>query len=207
MAAEAAPAPAPGRRAGRTVLGYLVAAACLLWVFHDVQFPELFRRVGSMNWWWIWAAVLFDVFSYVCQGLRWKFLLQSIGPVSVARSTLAIYAGLFLNEILPMRVGEVLRAYLISKWLSVKFMVVFPSIIVERFFDSLWLALAFGTTVLVVPLPRYLVDAEEILGVGVLVATLLFVFVVLRKGGKAERRDAGRGRLLNIMPSLSDTPM
>jgi uncharacterized protein (TIRG00374 family) len=181
----------------KVILGYVIAVLCLLWVFHDVRLQDLFRSVPSMNWWWVAAAVLFDVLSYLCQGLRWSMLMHPVGRVGTLRATQAIYAGLFVNEILPMRVGEVLRIYLMSRWTSVTFTAVISSILVERFFDAVWLALAFGITVFGVPLPKYLVDAEEILGFGALAATAVFIYLVFYKqsGEKAlpsdDRRRSG----------------
>ena len=163
--------------------GYAIALLCLLWVFHDVRFGGLLRSITDVNWWWVAGAVFLDVFSYGSQGLRWSLVLHPIGRISTLRSTQAIYAGLFVNEILPMRLGEVLRIYLVSRWISLRFSEVVPSILVERFFDAVWLTLAFGVTVLVVPLPKYLVSAEEILGFTALSATILFIYLVFHKSG------------------------
>jgi len=169
--------------AWKTALGYAVAALCLIWVFHDVQIGPLIDSMATINWWWVSGAISFDILSYACQGMRWSLLLHPIGRISTFRATQAVYAGLFVNEILPMRLGEVLRIYLVSQWIAARFAIVLPSILVERFFDTIWLALAFGITVFVVPLPKYLVDAEEIIGVTALAATFLFIYLVFRKQG------------------------
>jgi glycosyltransferase 2 family protein len=193
--------------AWKTVPGYIIAALCLVWVFHDVRIKELIGSMKTINWWWVAGAVFFDILSYACQGMRWSLLLHPIGRISALRATQAIYAGLFVNEILPMRLGEVLRAYLVSLWAAARFAAVIPSILVERFFDAIWLALAFGITVLIIPLPKYLVDAEEILGFTALAATILFVYLVFHKRGeKAVRPGSTRGywRLLQWIPDLLD---
>jgi glycosyltransferase 2 family protein len=184
--------------AWKAIPGYAIAALCLVWVFHDIRFHELIGSLKTINWWWIVGAVVFDTLSYVCQGIRWSLLLHPIGRISTLRSTQAIYAGLFVNEILPMRVGEVLRTYLASRWASVGFAAVIPSILVERFFDAIWLALAFGLTVLIVPLPKYLVKAEEILGFAALAATALFIYLVFRKqrSDAEPRKNSARSRRL-----------
>jgi uncharacterized protein (TIRG00374 family) len=194
----------------KAVLGYAIAALCLIWVFHDVKIVELFRSAKTINWWWVAGAVLFDIFSYVCQGMRWSMLLHPSGSVGTLRATQAIYAGLFVNEILPMRIGEVLRAYLVSRWTSARFAAVIPSILVERFFDAIWLALAFGITVLSVPLPKYLVDAEEILGFGVLGAMAVFIYLVFYRGrgstasaGSTRRRWGLIGWILSLVARLA----
>ena len=118
--------------------------ACLVWVFYDISVAELWHSMSAINWWLIALAVFFDIVSYVCQGYRWQLLLRSVGPVSTQQATQAIYAGLFFNEILPLRIGEVVRAFLIARWRSVKFLSIIPSIAVERLFDALWLFAGIG---------------------------------------------------------------
>jgi hypothetical protein len=167
----------------KQVLGYLLAIICLVWVFHDIRAEKLFEQLNAINWGVMGLAVFFDILSYVSQGWRWKLLLdRPMKHISLARSTQAIYAGLFTNEILPLRIGELVRTYLVSRWLAVDFISIIPSIIVERFFDGIWLAVCIGVTALFVNLPRDLIDSAEILGVIVLGATVFFIImIVLRK--------------------------
>jgi uncharacterized protein (TIRG00374 family) len=180
--------------AWKSSLSYVIAAICLIWVLHDVKTGQLMDSLATINWWWVAAAISLDILSYVCQGMRWSLLLHPIGRISTFRATQAVYAGLFINEILPMRLGEVLRVYLVSQWTAARIAVVIPSILVERFFDIIWLALAFGITVFVVPLPKYLVDAEAILGVTALASTVLFIYLVFRRQGNPEASLSGAGR-------------
>lgn len=192
----------------RGAAGYLIAAACLLWVFHDARWDELFANVRGMNWWWVGAAVGFDILSYFCQGFRWQLLLHTTGRISVWRTTQAIYAGLFINEILPLRIGELVRTYLVSRWLSTGLAAIVPSILAERFFDGVWLALAVGVTAMLVPLPKYLLHAEDVLGAGVLVAAGVFVYVALRgratalEGPSADARRGGLRELSRLSSRL-----
>jgi glycosyltransferase 2 family protein len=191
----------------KTVPGYAIAIVCLLWIFHDIRIRELTDSMASIDWWWVAGAVLLDILSYVCQGMRWSLLLHPLGCVSIFRATAAIYAGLFVNEMMPMRLGELLRIYLISRWIPVRFAAVIPSILVERFFDAIWLALAFGITVFAVPLPKYLVDAEGILGFTALVTTAFFVFLMFRKrkqGAAPHAMAWGRWRSVRWISRLLD---
>ena len=99
----------------RTVAGYMIAGACLVWVFHDVEVEPMLRAVREVRWTWIALAVAVDILSYITQAFRWKFLLTPIGDVRWLDATQAIYAGLFVSEVLPMRPGEVLRAFIVSR--------------------------------------------------------------------------------------------
>lgn len=180
-----APKEASRRAWPRAALGYGLALACLVWVFHDFDFGDLLRRVAAMNPWWVAAAVLCDVLSYVCQGARWRLLLRPLGRISVLRSTQAVYAGLFVNEVLPMKLGELVRALLVSRWMSARLGSVAASILVERLCDGVWLAAGVVLAALFLPLPRGLVRAGDVFGVGILVALLLFALLSV-----TARRDA-----------------
>ena len=165
----------------KQALGYLIALVCLVWVFHNINFGQFLQSMKTIAWTWVPLAVFFDILSYYTQGIRWQLLLRPLGALSTLRTTQAIYVGLFTNEILPLRAGELVRIFLVSRWLSVKFESVIPSLIVERFFDGIWLALAIGTVAIFVTLPREILGAEEILGGIVVLVTAVFIYLVFRK--------------------------
>ncbi len=184
-----------GRRLVRASLGYLLAAAGLVWVLHDVHLRTMLLSMTHVDWTWVGLAVVFDVLSYVCQGARWSLLLSPTGTLSTLRATQAIYIGLFTNEIVPMRLGEVVRAYLVSRWLPARFATVISSMLIERFLDGIWLAAAMGLTAIFLPLPKDLLRAGDLLGVVVLVAIVFFLWLVLKRSVETAtvRQPAARG--------------
>jgi uncharacterized protein (TIRG00374 family) len=196
------------RRAVQTakrVFGYLVASACLIWVFHDVHVQELRQHMARISWPWVALGIIFDTLGYLCTGLRWHLLLRPVGPIRVWRTTQAIYAGLFLNEILPLRVGEMARAFLVSRWIPAELVRVIPSMALERLSEGICLAGGIGITAIFVPLPRNLVQSADILGIVVLAATGIFVFFAIRgrKAKKEGRVSMGlRGKLLQSIASI-----
>ncbi|HKR12356.1 MAG TPA: lysylphosphatidylglycerol synthase transmembrane domain-containing protein [Pyrinomonadaceae bacterium] len=165
----------------RAMLGYALAAVCLYWVLHDLDAGDLLVRVAKMNLFWLAAAILFDMLSYVCQGLRWKLLLERVGAVTTLQTTKAIYTGLFVNEMLPMKLGEIVRAFLISRWTAVKLTTVIPSILLERLYDGIWLAIGIVITILLAPLPRRLVEAGDVFALIILAALLVVALLALAR--------------------------
>jgi len=131
-------------------------------------------------------AIIADILTYVLQALRWKLLLAPVGRLSTLRATQGIYAGLFTNELVPLRFGELVRAFLVSRWLSLRFTEVLPSIVIQRFLDALWLAVGISLAAIFVPLPKGLAEVGDALGGIVLLATLLFLWMVFRKKKKPE---------------------
>ena len=199
----------PGASRTRHVIGYVLAVAGLAWVLHDVHFGTVFASMRHIRWVWVAPAILFDVMSYVCQGVRWRYLLRPVGSVSGAQATQAIYAGLFTNEVTPFRAGELVRAYLVSRWAGVRFLSIVPSIAAERLFDGVWLAIAIGITAMFVPLPRDLIVGGNVLGVIAIAATALFLFLVYRRrkdraGDAAGSKREGHRSLARMVSHVAE---
>ena len=109
------------RRSLVTALVWVGAAAGLYWILHDFDWKEFVADLAFIDWKWVIPAVLFDVLSYVVQAVRWNYILRPLGSPSILRSTQAIYVGLFTNELLPLRGGEFVRAFLVSQWTELPF--------------------------------------------------------------------------------------
>jgi glycosyltransferase 2 family protein len=174
---------------------YLIAALCLFWVFYDVHPVRFLESLSINNWKWIPLAVLFQMTNFGLQGLRWKYLLQPVGILPWIKATRAVFAGQLVNGMFPMRIGELARVFLVSRWLSVDIFSAIPSISVETLFDSLWLAIAIGTIAFFVPLPLSMQNAIILFGSFSLIAAGLFIFVVFWKR-KASHHNVPAGSFI-----------
>jgi uncharacterized protein (TIRG00374 family) len=196
----------PAGRPWKQAAGYLIGAACLLWVFHDIHVERMFAYIGAMNWWWVIPAVAFDILSYVCEGIRWHHLLRPAGGLPVLRATEAVYIGLFTNEVTPMRLGELVRTYLASRWMKTPVSKVVPSMLVSRLLDVIWLALGFGVLAIFVPLPGDLLLAGDLLGAGVVVLVFAFLAFLVAEPAVVSRWAVHgrppRGRLGSVKSTI-----
>ncbi len=186
----------------KPLLGYLLAVVALIWVFRDVEFSKLLEYITEVKPGWVIAAIVADVATYACQGLRWRLLLRRLGSISVLRCTHAIYVGLFASEMLPLRVGEFVRAYLASRWLPADYPAVLPSIVVERLFDAFWLAGAVGVTAALVPLPHRLIRLAQLFQVFVLICGAIFVSFLIHRERLLKDRQVG-----NLIPWKRARPL
>jgi uncharacterized membrane protein YbhN (UPF0104 family) len=165
------------------VLTNIVSIACLWWVLHDQKWAEFWQDLKTMHWGWVSLAVLADVAVYFIHGWRWSLMLQPVEKIPMLRSVRAIYVGLFANEVLPFRTGELIRCYLQAEWSSnTPFSVALASALAERVFDGVWLILALAVTVKLVPgLPRYVIDGGVAMGVVVLAAATVLALGMFHK--------------------------
>src|SRR5688572_2193460 len=136
-----------------------------------------------MRWSWVAAAVLFDILVYFLQGWRWSLLLRPVANIPFAQSIRAIYVGLFANEILPLRTGEIIRCYLQGRWSHLPFTVVLSSALIERIFDGVWLIICLLVTMQFVELPELYSRLGQLLGIAVLLGGALLAGAMFFKHG------------------------
>jgi glycosyltransferase 2 family protein len=185
------------------VLIYLASLGCLVWTLRDARLGELKHELATMDWWWLGLAIAADISVYCWQAIRWRQVLRPVEQVTFRQAVSAIYVGLFANEVLPFRAGEILRCYLVSRWTKLPFSVAISSALIERIFDGIWLCLCLILTVRLVRLPhhmRWLVDGGYFLGTVVLSgAVLLALAVFLRQQTRGLLSGDGWQRHLRVL--------
>ena len=176
----------------RLASSYLVAGACLAWVFCHIHPRAFLESVRQLKWPVVALAIAFDNANYASQGIRWSLLLRPLAPVRSLKAIQATYVGVFTSNVLPMRFGEIVRAYLVSSWTSKKFAEIIPSMVLEHLFEGIWLTLLLGAAAFLLPLPAALEKAVKVFGAGVaLLAATCFYFLLQEKRGRgaAERKS------------------
>jgi len=125
---------------------YCLSAACLVWVLHGYPLRDLIAAIAALDFRWVLLAVICDLSVYVCHGWRWNTLLAPVVRLRLWRTVQAVYIGLFANELLPLRTGEVIRCYLLAHWNDFRISLSLSSAVVERLMDGLWMIAAFAVT-------------------------------------------------------------
>lgn len=85
------------------------------------------------------------VFVYAIRALRWQYLLQPVGKVRFSAALNATIIGFAAISLLPGRVGEVLRPYLLARREGLNATSTFATIILERLLDLVVVLLLFGS--------------------------------------------------------------
>jgi uncharacterized protein (TIRG00374 family) len=166
----------------------LISLACLGWALHGVSWTELWEEIRELDWRWVAVGVVTQVLAYVIQGWRWSLMLRPVGRASTPTTSRAIFVGLFANEVLPLRAGELIRCFLLTRWSQIPISVTLASALIERIFDGLMLmaGLVFSFQYLRhFPLSRgqarvlsILTDSSIFLGVLILICGALLAFAM-----------------------------
>ena len=194
----------PARKTLLLILCFAISLGSLAWVLKGSELHELGTELRDIHWGWIALAVTTDVLVYVIHGWRWTLLLTPIARIPIFKSIRAVYVGLFANEVLPFRTGEVIRCYLQARWSETPFSVIVASALAERVFDGLWLVLGLVFVVKFVrDLPPKVVEGGYILS-GVVTALAVVLIVAMLQKNWALRNLSTRGWQNNLRVLIED---
>lgn len=93
--------------------------------------------------------ILVYLFGFIIRGLRWRIMLYPLTHISWRSASEIVVIGYMANNILPARLGEFVRAYVVGKKKGLSKASALGSIAVERIFDGLVLMAIFVTMTLI----------------------------------------------------------
>ncbi len=127
-----------------TWVGIAITAVSLYIAFRDVHYKDVLRIFKDTDWWWAVPVLCTFIFSIWLRAFRWKIMLAPIKDVPVRRVYSATMIGFMANNVLPMRLGELVRAYALGHNSDVSKSSAFATIVVERAFDLFAILLFLG---------------------------------------------------------------
>lgn len=132
----------------RTLISFGLAFAIILFVFRgiDIDPAATFRQMRQVNPWLYLTAFLIFYCTFPIRALRWRILLRNAGfPMPSGRGSwasmpaLTEYLGLswFVNCVVPAKLGDAYRGYLLKHNGNVSFSRSFGTIFAERLLDMI----------------------------------------------------------------------
>ena len=129
-----------GRAWKPLLLSLLIAAAALYLTFRKTDWGSLLGTLGRIDLLPLLLVLPMLALSYVFRIQRWKILLRPVSGVSFREASAPLLTGFMVNSLLPGRVGEILRALLLSRKTDVPRAASFATVVVARLFDGLVLS-------------------------------------------------------------------
>ncbi len=148
-------------------------------LLRKIDFQKLAAAMQTMDYRFLVPVVLFTFASYFLRAVRWKFLLISEKNISLKSLYPATIIGYMANNLLPARLGEFVRAYVLAQREGLETPAVFASLVIDRLFDGFTVILMLLVTLFALRLPQGMADAETALKVGGMVTFLLYCAVIV----------------------------
>lgn len=165
------------RRGVQFAVGVALAALFVWLILRDLDREVLVQAFRNPDWRWLALGFVFWTSGYAVRVLRWRAMLAVANPgLRFWRCAVPFLGSIAANNVLPFRLGDVLRCLAFSRWLAVDAGTVTATVLTERLLDLLTVLVALGLAILAFA-PRD--GAFGLLGVG---ATALVGLAVLALG-------------------------
>jgi uncharacterized protein (TIRG00374 family) len=193
------------------VFGLAVSIAALWVVLRSVDIGASLDQVSRANLLYLLAGLGVIAGQVLLRSLRWRLLLprhRDGSRIALPRIPGPLLVGYLGNAVLPARLGEPIRAYLIARREQVNAVEAFGSVVLERVVDTATLAMVAFVAAVAVNAPEWIVRATAIIAVGGLALIVAIVVVGLRSlvsfGRRLARRVPGAARLEPLIGRLHD---
>src|SRR5689334_11208575 len=93
----------------------LLTLGLLALFLRNIDLRKAWHAVLSAHFGWIALATLVTLQTYLLRARRWQVILQPIGHASFRGAFRTTVIGYAANFLLPARIGEVLRPYLLAR--------------------------------------------------------------------------------------------
>jgi glycosyltransferase 2 family protein len=152
------------------IIGSVMGILMVFFWLRYIDIADLTLKLKNMDKSYvIWAALIY-LSAYFIRSWRWNILLKRTANVSILQTWLYSMGGNWINYLIPIRLGEIVKAWFVKRNHKAQIVNVLPSIFIDKSFDTLGIFFV----LLMIPLLRIKLST----GLSVLLILLGLVFLV-----------------------------
>jgi uncharacterized protein (TIRG00374 family) len=148
----------------RLALGVFVSIVCTVLVLRGLDWREAARTIASVDPGVVLLAVVILAAGLAFKALRWRVLFRPRRDVSFWRLLDAINIGFLANNVLPARVGELVRPFVMSETGGPPYAWGLSTVVVERTIDVVTVVVVTLAVIAFLPVPGWLAFGAVALG-------------------------------------------
>jgi uncharacterized protein (TIRG00374 family) len=179
------------RGTGRAILGIVISIVALALVVRTVDVQAAWEVLKTAQPQWIALMIVFIVGDIVLRAVRWRVLLLPVARVPFGTVLASLLVGYLANNILPARLGEVVRSHDLGMRTGLSRSMILGTIVIERVVDTVVVVGIAAIAILVLSV-RGIVASAVLVGLalsGLLVVAIAVAIAAHRLPG-AERAAA-----------------
>ncbi len=123
----------------KTIIGLVITVFFMVIFFYTAGLEEVFSTINNVKLIFLIPSILLYFISLFIRTLRWQYILDSVLKIRTWTLFKAITIGYSANNILPVRLGELIRLYYVAKISNIPKSTTLGTIITERLMDALTL--------------------------------------------------------------------
>jgi uncharacterized protein (TIRG00374 family) len=129
------------RRLFNLWLGLVISAVFIFLVLRQIDPRQVVSELRKANVVYLGLTLISLIINYVLRALRWRYILRPVKTLPRRDVFRVFVMGFMANNVLPARLGELVRAYLLGQTGQVSASAALGTIAIERVFDVLMLLL------------------------------------------------------------------
>jgi uncharacterized protein (TIRG00374 family) len=174
------------KKISKYVVGPLIGALFLYLTLRQVDFANCWIYIRQAKLFWVAVAVVVYSLAFFVRSVRWRYLMAPLKDVPRPQLFNYLIIGFFMNNLLPLRLGELVRAHITGQKAGTTRSGVLATVVIERLFDGLSYVVLFFLTFLVLPFPAW---TKKSMGAGsILFVGVLFILFLLSKNQSLAER-------------------
>ncbi|WP_423792569.1 flippase-like domain-containing protein [Methanocaldococcus indicus] len=120
----------------RTVISFVVSFIIISYIFLKINLDELILVLRNTNIFYYIIAFFMFYISILIKSYRWKIMLENIDiSIKLIDSFKIYFLSMFVNSLVPAKLGDVYRGYLLKKKTNKSISLGFGTVFIERILD------------------------------------------------------------------------
>jgi glycosyltransferase 2 family protein len=129
----------------RSLVGIVISIGCLAFIAWNIDLQQVRIAIANFKWIYLMLGMASLAVGYCLRIARWSMLLRSAGSGASFRTCAAPFLGsVALNNVLPFRMGDVIRVLVFPSAIGVGRAVATSSVVMERLVDLVTLLACLG---------------------------------------------------------------
>jgi uncharacterized protein (TIRG00374 family) len=160
-----------------TLIGFAISVVLLYFSLRETHFNEIWSTMRKANVALAFLPLVFIGTAISLSSFRWSRVAGK--AVRFREAFTAMLIGMFVNNVLPLRLGEVARGYVLSRKKGLSFTYSCSTVALDRFFDLTGLLLLTLTSLVLPSFPRSTLPGPIYDGIYVVLGVLVFFILLI----------------------------
>lgn len=166
----------------QVVLGILISVVSLYFAFRGINLSESIEIIKNVNLKYVIISMISGVLIISIRALRWECFIPMKEKIRKSTLIASVYIGYMASNILPAKLGEVVRAYVLGAKENVSKMAIFASVVTERLFDVITGVVMLSIALIFIPsLPKTVLYGAIFLFIVSIFGICVLMFISLKK--------------------------
>ncbi len=135
------------------LIGLVLTVVFLVLAIQRIDLQGFLNELRLFDYIWLVPSALCTLLGYGLRSVRWRVILSGAARAPLTTLFPVLIMGFATNNILPGRLGEFWRAYLLGRKRNVRKTFALASVVVERVFDGLTLIALLAIVSIAIQLP------------------------------------------------------